>query len=136
MPISKIAVRQILDLAILFFLAGTIFSNHCPYPPCINTPESITGGLSCNVILPPLAGHKVVNLTFLLDLSNLQFIVFSLIGPNALLRSLVQGGLALMVLSPPCGVFLIYQHTISGAMTKPLGNSQGNILKNFDFLMR
>ena len=122
MPTYEIAGRQILILAILVLYVGTFLTKHFPFLRRNNIPESVTGGIICSVIITILALYEVVELDFNLDLRNLLLLIFfSTIGLNAKLKFLLRGGLALLILTISCGIFLVFQNGIGVVVAKSLG---------------
>jgi ESS family glutamate:Na+ symporter len=109
----RIENLDVVIVAVLVLFLGQLLTRNIAFLYRYNIPAAVTGGIICSLMVAVLEGFWDIRIVFDLQLRDLFLLFFfSTIGLGAKLKTLVQGGKMLAILSAVAAVLLIVQNSL------------------------
>jgi len=122
----RIENLEVVIIAVLVLFVGQMLTRNISFLYRYNIPAAVTGGILCSLIVALFQGLWDIRITFDLQLRDLFLLFFfSTIGLGAKLKSLVQGGKTLALLSVIAAVLLVLQNTVGVGLALLAGGEPG-----------
>jgi ESS family glutamate:Na+ symporter len=109
----RIEDLDVVIVAVLVLFLGQMLTRNIAFLYRYNIPAAVTGGIICSLLVAVLEGFWDIRIVFDLQLRDLFLLFFfSAIGLGAKLKTLVQGGKILVILSAVAAVLLVVQNSL------------------------
>lgn len=109
----KIENLDVVIVAVLVLFLGQLLTRNISFLYRFNIPAAVTGGVICSLLIAILEGGWDIRIIFDLQLRDLFLLFFfSTIGLGAKLKTLVQGGKMLVILSAVAAGLLVVQNSL------------------------
>ena len=117
---------DVIIVAVLVLFLGQLLTRNIPFLYRYNIPAAVTGGIICSLLVAVLEGVWDIRIIFDLQLRDLFLLFFfSTIGLGAKLKTLIQGGKILAILSAIAAVLLVVQNSLGVGLTLLAGAEPG-----------
>ncbi len=117
---------DVVIVAVLVLFLGQLLTRNIPFLYRYNIPAAVTGGIICSLLVAVLEGVWGIRIIFDLQLRDLFLLFFfSTIGLGAKLKTLIQGGKILAILSAIAAVLLVVQNLLGVGLALLAGAEPG-----------